>query len=48
MPDQPHDDEPKGKVDWVAVLYIIGGVPALVGFLVGLFALVNLFEGIPA
>jgi hypothetical protein len=31
--------EPRGKVDLVAVLYIVGGIPALVGFLVVLFAL---------
>lgn len=32
-------DEPRGKVDWVAILYIVGGIPALVGFLVVLFTL---------
>jgi hypothetical protein len=30
-------DEPQGKVDLVSILYIVGGVPALVGFLVVLF-----------
>ncbi len=25
------DEEPRGKVDLVAVLYIVGGIPALVG-----------------
>ena len=39
--------EPKG-VDLVTVLYIVGGIPAIVGFVVVLFALVNLFPGIPA
>ncbi len=33
------DDEPHGKVDLVAVLYIVGGIPALVGFLVVIFTL---------
>ena len=33
------EEEPRGKVDLVAVLYIIGGIPALVAFLVILFAL---------
>ena len=31
------EDEPGGKVDLVAILYIVGGIPALVGFLVLLF-----------
>jgi hypothetical protein len=33
------EEEPRGKVDLVAVLYIVGGIPALVLFLVVLFAL---------
>jgi hypothetical protein len=33
------DEEPRGKVDLVAVLYIVGGIPALVGFLVVIFTL---------
>jgi hypothetical protein len=32
-------DEPRGKVDVVAILYIVGGIPAIVGFLVLIFAL---------
>jgi len=37
------DDEqqPRGRVDLVSILYIVGGVPALVGFLFVLFALVR-------
>ena len=31
------EDEPGGKVDLVAILYIVGGIPALVGFLVLIF-----------
>ncbi len=30
-------EEPRGRLDAVAVLYIVGGIPALVGFLVLLF-----------
>ena len=33
------DEEPRGRVDLVSFLYIIGGIPALVLFLVILFAL---------
>lgn len=32
-------DEPRGKLDLVAILYIVGGIPVLVGFLVLLFSL---------
>ncbi len=41
------DEDPRGKVDLVAVLYIVGGIPALVGFLVVLFALTHACD-IPA
>ena len=41
------DEEPRGKVDLVAVLYIVGGIPALVGFVVVLFTLTRAC-GIPA
>jgi uncharacterized membrane protein len=40
--------EPKGKVDAVAILYILGGIPAIVAFVVILFALVRLGAPIPA
>jgi hypothetical protein len=39
---------PKGKVDAVAILYILGGIPAIVAFVVVLFALVRLGMPIPA
>ena len=39
---------PKGKVDAIAVLYILGGIPAIVAFVVILFALVRRFPTIPA
>lgn len=32
-------EEPRGKVDGIAILYIVGGIPAIVGFLVILFSL---------
>jgi len=35
------DEEQRGKVDLVAILYIVGGIPALVGFLVVLFSLTH-------
>ena len=35
------DDEPKGRVDLVSYLYILGGIPALVGFIVVVFSLVR-------
>ena len=42
------DEEPRGKVDAVSILYIVGGIPALVGFLVVLFGIVGACERIPA
>ena len=35
------EEQPRGKVDLVSILYVVGGVPALVGFLFVLFALVR-------
>lgn len=40
-------DQPRGKVDALSILYIAGGIPALVGFLVVLFLLARRFD-IPA
>jgi hypothetical protein len=34
----PVDEQPRGKVDLTSILYIVGGIPALVGFLVVIFA----------
>ena len=34
-------EESRGKVDLVSVLYVIGGIPALVTFLVVLFGLTH-------
>jgi len=33
------EEQPRGKVDLTSVLYVVGGVPALVAFLVVIFAL---------
>ena len=46
-PEQEPQEE-KGVVDLTSVLYIVGGVPAIVLFVVILFTLVNLFPEIPA
>ena len=46
MSDEPRDDEARGT-DWVTILYIVGGIPAMVAFFVGLFVLEALFD-IPA
>jgi hypothetical protein len=35
------DDEQRGKVDLTAILYIVGGIPALVSFLVIVFSLTH-------
>jgi hypothetical protein len=32
------DDESRGKVDLTSILYIVGGIPALVAFLVIVFS----------
>jgi hypothetical protein len=44
------DPEPQegGGMDRVALLYILGGIPTIVGFIVILFLLVRLFPSIPA
>ncbi len=36
---EPEREEARGKLDLVAVLYIVGGIPVIVGFLVVLFFL---------
>ncbi len=40
-------EEQRGKVDAVSVAYVVGGIPALVAFLVVLFMLARAFD-IPA
>lgn len=41
-------EEKREGIDWVVVLYILGGIPAIAGFLILLFTLVNIFPKIPA
>lgn len=36
MPEEVQDEN-TGKVDLVSILYVVGGIPAIVGFLVILF-----------
>ena len=47
MLDPNENEEERGKVDAVAVLYIVGGIPAIWGFIVVLFGLAKIFD-IPA
>jgi hypothetical protein len=35
---RPEDEEPRGRVDAVSILYIFGGIPVIVLYLVVLFA----------
>lgn len=47
MSEPQESEEEEGGADLVAVLYILGGIPAMVAFFVFLFVLVHLFD-IPA
>ena len=47
----PHVSDQDSKdngVDKVTIAYIVGGIPAIVGFVVILFTLVTIFNDIPA
>jgi hypothetical protein len=44
MLDPNEDEEARGKVDAVAVLYIVGGIPAIWGFIIVLFGLARVFD----
>jgi hypothetical protein len=44
MLDPNEGEETRGKVDAAAVLYIVGGIPAIFGFLVVLFGLAKVFN----
>jgi hypothetical protein len=48
MADQDPDRKEPIGADKVAIAYILGGIPAIVGFVVILFTLVNLNRNIPA
>jgi hypothetical protein len=47
-PTPPAPAEPRGKTDLVSFLYAVGGIPAIVGFLILLFAIGVPFCGLPA
>jgi hypothetical protein len=48
MADLAESNEPKrGKVDGTAVLYIAGGIPAIVGFLAVFFLIGVRYCGLP-
>ena len=38
MPEEVQEEN-TGKVDLVSILYVVGGIPAIVGFMVILFSL---------
>jgi len=42
--ENPEGEEQSGRVDLVAILYILGGIPAIVGFIVILFTLATWFD----
>jgi hypothetical protein len=42
------EPEARGKTDITSVLYVVGGIPAIVGFLVLLFAVGVRYCGLPA
>lgn len=44
MSEQPEGEEQPGRVDLVSILYILGGIPAIVGFIVVLFTLASWFD----
>jgi hypothetical protein len=47
-PAMSEQDERGRRVDRIAILYILGGIPAIVAFAVVLFTLVRFFPSIPA
>ena len=42
---EPEKNEPKGVVDLASVLYVVGGIPAMILFFVVLFGLVGACDG---
>ena len=47
MSEHPEEEEQAGRVDLVSILYIVGGIPAIVTFIVVLFLLASWID-IPA
>jgi len=49
MADLANSSEAKrGKMDAISVLYVVGGIPTIVGFLALLFAIGVRYCGLPA
>jgi len=44
MSEHPEGEENTGRVDLVSILYILGGIPSIVGFVVILFMLASWFD----
>jgi hypothetical protein len=42
--EEQQSAEARGRVDWVSVLYIVGGIPAIVAYIVLCFALARFFN----
>ena len=38
------NDEPRGRVDLVSLLYIVGGIPSIVAYIVFFFILARFFN----
>ncbi|MDJ0785797.1 MAG: hypothetical protein QNK05_03250 [Myxococcota bacterium] len=47
-PENEPQEEPEIGADATAIIYILGGIPAIVAFIVVLFVLTNIFPNIPA
>jgi hypothetical protein len=45
MEDEDHKPEEQGTYDVVSVLYVVGGIPLMIAFFVGLFLLVGSCDG---
>jgi hypothetical protein len=45
--EHPEEEEQAGRVDLVSILYIVGGIPAIVSFIVVIFLLASWVD-IPA
>lgn len=39
--EEPEDEQPRGTVDLLSVLYVVGGVPTMIAFFLILFGLVG-------
>lgn len=39
--EEPENEEPRGTVDLASVLYVVGGIPAMIAFFLILFGLVG-------